>query len=530
MTSTDRHASHDSPFRTGQHVPLTSSRHPPLTSVATGGMESRTDLDFHYAGDAVDGSNGFIGSPNGTASPRNPYSPSLLPSLSRQSTAEGRASPGEIQMQSFSEGLPPPPPVSHSWKRIDRWAEDNYAELYDNLSEGCSHNDVNELEVELDCSLPLEVRESLQIHDGQERGGLPTGLVFGCMLLDCEEIAQEWQNWRRVSEEFFTRQTYQPPQLPLRAFAGASSSSSPPPAVPGQNNPQLWKQNLLAKQDSQPPNAVQKAYAHPGWIPVARDWGGNNLAIDLAPGPTGKWGQVIIIGRDYDCKYVVARSWAAFLASFADDLASDRVSVDEETGELKLLEFKPRQNIEPPYLEILRWRADQKYGRRKPRRKPAGGLNINSNVPPAHSYYNNNSSSPYDSPVSTDSERGRSSVRFLPKAAASGGMSSPRPHLSSPLARVSEEAPGPVRVHTLDSDSPIRPLSRASTAGSKGPTEKLVPIDSPRVMDFESDDLSLQKVDLDGVGEKEKGRDRERNKENLGHEPMVPSGLRTVET
>ena len=91
-------------------------------------------------------------------------------------------------MQSFSDGLPPPPPVAHSWGRIDRWTEDNYEELWENIGLGATLNDVNELEHELDCSLPQDVRESLQIHDGQERGGMPTGVVFGCMLLDCEEI------------------------------------------------------------------------------------------------------------------------------------------------------------------------------------------------------------------------------------------------------------------------------------------------------------------------------------------------------
>jgi hypothetical protein len=106
---------------------------------------------------------------------------------------------------------------------------------------------------------------------------------------------------------------------------------------------------------------------------MARDWGGNNVAVDLAPGPTGKWGQIIIFGRDYDCKYVVARSWSAFLAMVADDMCGEKVFVDEETQELKLREFKT-STVEPGYLDILRWRMDQKYGRKGPRRKPTNGF------------------------------------------------------------------------------------------------------------------------------------------------------------
>ncbi|KAF2785514.1 cell wall assembly and cell proliferation coordinating protein [Melanomma pulvis-pyrius CBS 109.77] len=475
--SNDRHASHDSPYRTGRHIPLPQSRHTPLTSIATSGAESRVDLSSSaYPQDDLATSNGFIGSPKGPMSPSSPYSPGMRSSLSRQTTADSdtfdnRTPNGEIPMQNFSEGLPPPPPVSHSWKRIDRWAEDHYEELFDNICEGCTSNDVNELEHELDATLPMDVRESLQIHDGQERGGLPTGIVFGCMLLDCEEIVMEWQNWRKVADEYLTtKPDYSTPQIPVKAFAGSSSSAPPIATVQQPGNP-LWRQELKAKQASQPPNAVQKAYAHPAWIPLARDWGGNYLAADLAPGPAGQWGQIIIFGRDYDCKYVVARSWAALLATVADDFASDKVHIEEESGDLKLLEFK-KQNIEPPYLEILRWRCDQKYGRRQQKRRPQSSLRVNSNVPGAAGPSSTNSS-PYASPVAGPEERGRSAHRLSQKPVKKPKGVSPRGNISSPLARVAEESsqPKPIRVHT-DIDS---------KAGA--PMEKLISVDTPRPSD-----------------------------------------------
>jgi cell wall assembly regulator SMI1 len=392
--------------------------------------------------------------------------------LSRQATADSNISDmsnfdkgpnGEIQMQDFAEGLPPAPPVSHSWKRIDRWAEDHYEELFDNLCEGATSNDVNELEHELDATLPMDVRESLQLHDGQERGGLPTGIIFGCMLLDCEEIVMEWQNWRKVAEEYLTtKPDFRTPQIPVKAFAG--SSTAPPVAQAQQSGNPLWRQELQGRQDSQPPNAVQKAYAHPAWIPLARDWGGNYLATDLAPGPSGTWGQIIIFGRDYDCKFVVAKSWGALLAMVADDIASDKVHIDEDSGELKLLEFKKRQNVEPPYLEILRWRCDQKYGRRAPKRRPQSGLRVNSNIPGAAGP-SSTGSSPYGSPVLGPEERGRSPHRLSQKSKK--GVS-PRGPVSSPLARVAEEAPQPIRVHT-DIDTKVGANS-----------EHLISVDTPR--------------------------------------------------
>ena len=426
-------------------MPLNQNRHAPLTSVATSALDSRADLHAPYGEDASGQftpglQNGDIPAPGTPGfgplkSPTTPYSPGMRSQLAMQRTISNEnnpfdnITPGEIQMQSFQEGLPPPPPVSHSWKKIERWAEDNYEELYDQLSEGATQNDVNELEHELDCSLPIEVRESLQIHDGQERGGRPTGIIFGCMLLDCEEIVQEWKNWRVVNEEYLSSPASQP-QFPPKAFGGAGPSSSTSPLVQQATN-KLWRQELLERQDSQPSRAIQKAYAHPGWIPLARDWGGNNLAVDLAPGPVGKWGQIIIFGRDYDCKYVVARSWSAFLATVADDMSGEKVFVDEETQELKLREFK-RANVEPAYLDILRWRMDQKYGRKGPRRRPAS-------TPP-----NGRSGSPYGSPTE---ERGRSPQRFPSKGPPT--TQSPRRAIGkpSPLAQVSEETPAP-KVHT----------------------------------------------------------------------------------
>ncbi|KAF2999364.1 Cell wall assembly regulator [Curvularia kusanoi] len=500
MTSNDRHASHDSPYRTGRHIPIPQSRHSALTSIATSGVDSRVDLSSPYAHDDIATSNGFIGSPKGPMSPGSPYSPGMRGTLSRQATADSdtfdKGPNGEIQMQNFNEGLPPPPPVTHSWKRIDRWVEDHYEELFDNICEGATGNDVNELEHELDATLPMDIRESLQVHDGQERGGLPTGILFGMMLLDCEEIVMEWKNWRKVAEEYLTtKPDYRSPQIPVKAFAGSSTAA--PVAQPQSTGNPMWRQDLQERQDSQPPNAVQKAYSHPAWIPLARDWGGNYLATDLAPGPTGTWGQIIIFGRDYDCKFVVARSWAALLAMVADDIASKDVHIDEDSGELKLLAFR-KQNVEPPYLEILRWRCDQKYGRRPVnKRRPTSGLRINPNAP-GGVVPSSTASSPYHSPVIGPQDRGRSPHRLSTKQK---GVS-PRGKLSSPLARVAEENAQPIRVHT-DLDA------KTST-----PADKLISVDTPRPSDDFPARASLSS-------------DKENKKEAQEEKPAKPASLKS---
>jgi cell wall assembly regulator SMI1 len=436
MTSYDRHSTTSSPHRTGRHVPLSNSGM--FTGVATA-SDSRADITSPY----YDESGNYMSSPNpntNTAYTPNanngPYSPGLR-SMAARNASQGDGfevqSPGDVPMQSFQDGLPPAPPVSHSWRKIDAWAEEHYPELFDQLCEGATVNDLNDLEHQLDASLPQDVRESLMVHDGQERLGMPTGIIFGSMLMDCEEIVQEWETWRQVNNQYLAQAPPPKTSMPPRAFGGgsdeASSSRQAPP--PSQNQDGEWRQTLLAKQDCVPPNAVRKAYAHAGWIPLVRDWGGNNLAVDLAPGPTGTWGQIVLFGRDYDTKYVVARSWADLIATVANDLSSGKWFVDEETNELKLREFKETR-VEPAYFSILRWRMDQKHGRKAAARRSKAPSKSGSPI-------GSRSASPYASPAEPNGDvRGRSTQRL----SQSSPLASPiRPNYNKPppLGRVAEE-------------------------------------------------------------------------------------------
>lgn len=368
-------------------------------------------------------------SPGGSVNgPGSPYTPGM------RSSAIGSDAPpgGGIAMQDFgADGAPPAPPISHTWSRIDRWCEDNYPELFDQICTPATVNDINELEYSLDCSLPMEVRESLLIHDGQERGGAPTGIIFGTMLLDCEEMVDEWKNWRTVEREFLT----QPVPGPARPAGEAGPSK--------RDSVALGRQELQSRQTSQPEGSIQKAYVHPGWIPMARDWGGNNIAVDLAPGPKGTWGQVILFGRDYDCKYVVAKSWSHFLAAVADDMAGSHWYVDEETHDLKLKDPKaPRSD--PGYMDILRVRNERKYGRRRFSRGPQPGSGSGSP---------RGTMSPPNMLNSTNGVRG--GLTRPPKEEKSlsdNHLKPPSKKSSKPLRSVAEEIPAPVPVTKTESN------------------------------------------------------------------------------
>ncbi|ODV91606.1 hypothetical protein CANCADRAFT_13756, partial [Tortispora caseinolytica NRRL Y-17796] len=232
--------------------------------------------------------------------------------------------------------------VSVSWGRIERWLEANFPELSDQLNDPATHADVLEFESDRDCTLPPDLKASLTLHDGQDDSGRPCGLLFGIYLMDMETIEEEWNSWKKVAKEYeedlnryksalsVLNGPYVPPisaasqARNAAATGGPNSPASGTPSSSGLSPVEKKRIQALGKfiesQSSVPEGAVQCVYSHPDWIPVAYDKCGNNIGIDLNPGPAGTWGQVILFGQDYDRKYVVAKSWAHFLCTFADDL------------------------------------------------------------------------------------------------------------------------------------------------------------------------------------------------------------------
>jgi cell wall assembly regulator SMI1 len=284
-------------------------------------------------------------------------------------------------MQELSpNGVQPPPPVVDSWARIDAWAESHYPELFDQLCYPATPQDVDDLEAELDCTLPMDVRQSLYVHDGQDRGGKPTGILFGVTLLDCEDIVEEWQLWKTVAQAYVHETIVEPSTQPT------TPQSEDAPSTSSRVNQQRRQSKIFGATsrfaNCRPPDTIQKVYAHPAWIPLAKDFSGNNIAVDLCPGPRGTWGQIILFGRDCDTKYVVARSWASFLAAVADDFEGGeaRFDVDENFRESfrgAELRIRPCQGSkDDTFLEVLKGRVrlrEREIRRRTQQRKMVNG-------------------------------------------------------------------------------------------------------------------------------------------------------------
>lgn len=212
------------------------------------------------------------------------------------------------------------PSIDSLWDRIEKWLEEEYPELEDSLNDGASTADLNEFERDLAIGpLPVEVRQFFKIHDGQFRGGKPTGLIMGLSLLDIESIMEEYAVWAKVAERIEKQVVAVNQQRKLPEESTSASFSN--------NEKQL--NNFLAHQKSVPINAVQSYYIHRGWVPLIKDPCGNLIGLDLAPGPAGLRGQIILYGRDFDTKIVVATSLQEFLFQFITDLELGNYEIDQ---------------------------------------------------------------------------------------------------------------------------------------------------------------------------------------------------------
>ena len=251
-----------------------------------------------------------------------------------------------------------------AWRHIDAWTDKHNPDLNATLSDPCTQNDITHAEEDLEISLPPSVRASLRIHDGQEDLESMTGtsgLIYGLQLMTLDQIVAMTQTWRNVARNL-NKHKAQQQKVAMEMKQGSSVSQQTPPQETNQ-----FKLPYIPNQNSIPPNTIQAAYAHPAWIPLVTDNAGNHIGVDLAPASEGSYGQVILFGREFDTKYVVADNWGEFMLAFANDLEIGNWyliddSDDYFSGEGELV-FRDKKMNGPvqEYLEVLKKRVSQKY-------------------------------------------------------------------------------------------------------------------------------------------------------------------------
>ncbi|KAI5964745.1 uncharacterized protein KGF55_001815 [Candida pseudojiufengensis] len=379
ITTDDHYASYDSPYKTKNNDELNDNQ-----SNNPYGNESSLNLNTDLNASTHSLNN------NSTTSF---YRPGMKSSQSKINIITNQQ---DVPLQNFdSNGLPPLPSIDSLWDRIETWIEEEYPELEDNLNDGVTTADLNEFLQDLKCGsnkLPNEFRQFYKRHDGQLRGGKPTGLIMGLVLLDLESIIEENILWNKVAERIekqyymMQHQQQQRNSSDLDSKEGNSSSSHT-------HKSQHKNNSFITNQRSIPPNSIQPYYYHKSWIILLKDNIGNQIAMDLSPGPNGKWGQIILFGRDFDTKLVISNSLQEFIFEFVTDLEQGKYMIDssefqeqlgylshdrdgdyiigdedENQGELNFFDkdgkefglgnLKGRIN----YIEILKRRALKKYG------------------------------------------------------------------------------------------------------------------------------------------------------------------------
>lgn len=186
-----------------------------------------------------------------------------------------------------------------AWPRLERWLDLHLREVLTDLAPGCSDDALRDFEQLVERPLPDPLRAFYRGHDGQA-GDAPAGLFYGMTFLSLQGAAEHWKEWQALRDRCCAEET-----------AGLNEYATSVPA-----------------------DTIATVYSDPGWIPVAHDYGGNYLGVDLAPGPAGTVGQVINFGRDEDRKFVLAPSFDAFVERLLAELESGNfhIQVEDDGG------------------------------------------------------------------------------------------------------------------------------------------------------------------------------------------------------
>lgn len=163
------------------------------------------------------------------------------------------------------------------WRRI----EPVLANLGFELPPGASHDDVVRAEQVLGISLPADYRESVRIHDG----------TFDYLI-------EDWQLDTLV-DIVKGRSMFDA----LVADGSLSLGDVFRVQTDGPVRPQRWNR---------------------AWIPIGSNTSSDHLLLDLDPPAGGTRGQLLRLTHEAGKVTVIAPTFRAFLARFADDLEHDR--------------------------------------------------------------------------------------------------------------------------------------------------------------------------------------------------------------
>lgn len=181
---------------------------------------------------------------------------------------------GEIAIRT-NESLCERDSVSQAWQRLEAWLD--YHQFRPNrlLNTAVPVEELADFEERIGFPLPTSLRESYLIHNGQSF--MNPGILYGFSHLPLHKVDETLLNWRSLAKE-----------------KGDFTSF--------------------------PEEAVKSCVCHSKWLPIAKDFQGNYLVIDLSPAKKGRTGQVFVLNLHEKLRTVLALDWAQFLTDIADEL------------------------------------------------------------------------------------------------------------------------------------------------------------------------------------------------------------------
>lgn len=301
--------------------------------------------------------------------------------------------------------------VKLAWAHIRNWFAVNLPDVNSALDQKATASDLVDIQRDLGAVLPRAVTQSYLLVDGQANlSGCPDdddGVVFGLRIMSLDEISVATDNWRKIARAISKEQSiaYRSPDILkvptsydndiyLNRHAARAPSPAPVPAITPRANSGSYTElstheflltrfshsrdrsrlgvDSMPVQRCVPPHMVACQFAHPMWIPLITDEVGNYIGVDLCPDPrAGSVGQVILFGREWDCKFVIAENWGDFLLIFANDLTMGncevRASRRMNTGDLYIgaegmvVFVEKESRRERPYMHVLRDRSIERW-------------------------------------------------------------------------------------------------------------------------------------------------------------------------
>lgn len=187
--------------------------------------------------------------------------------------------------------------MQKQWQWFENWLVENAPKVIDDLNNGCSLEQLIEVENEIGLELPQSFKDFYLIHNGQKDEDY-FGLFYGVSLLPLEKIVEEMCVWSGIIDEY------------------------------GEKG---MKENFDDDiQFSFMPDKVKAQYANKKWIPFAIISDSNYLGLDFDPEINGTVGQVINFGREEEQKTVLANSFEEFINWYIQELERGNYLIDLE--------------------------------------------------------------------------------------------------------------------------------------------------------------------------------------------------------